>query len=79
VELVTDLYKSGLTDFQNVLDTQQSLFQQQDELASTSGDVLQSLIDLYKATGGGWTPLDIEEKEQDNGYCETDPVPEAGQ
>lgn len=52
--LVRDLYRSGLTDFQNVLDTQRSLFAQQDLLAEVEGLVLQSLVAAYRAFGGGW-------------------------
>jgi len=56
VELVTTLYNTGVIDFQNVLDTQRSLFQQQDQLAASRGNVLQEVIRLYKALGGGWSP-----------------------
>jgi outer membrane protein, multidrug efflux system len=54
VEMVETLYKSGLTDFQNVLVTQRALSQQEDRLAISQGSVLQQLIALYKALGGGW-------------------------
>lgn len=53
-ELVETLYKTGLTDFQNVLDTQRSLAQREDELAESEGTVTLSLIRIYKALGGGW-------------------------
>ena len=43
-----------LTDFQNVLDTQRSLFQQEDALAESVGLRTQNLISLYRALGGGW-------------------------
>ena len=56
VSLVDTLYRSGLTDFQNVLDTQRSQFQQEDELAQSEGLVTQNLIQLYQALGGGWGP-----------------------
>lgn len=56
VELVETLYKTGLTDFQNVLDMQRSLFNQQDELASSDGQIVQNLILIYKSLGGGWSP-----------------------
>ncbi len=56
VDLVETLYTTGLTDFQNVLDTQRSLFQQQDQLADSKGNIVQNLISLYKALGGGWSP-----------------------
>jgi NodT family efflux transporter outer membrane factor (OMF) lipoprotein len=54
VELVDTLYRTGLTDFQNVLDTQRSLFVQQDNLAESEGRVTTNLIRIYKALGGGW-------------------------
>ena len=56
VELVDTLYRDGLTDFQNVLDSQRSLSQEQDALAETQGAVVQELVRLYKALGGGWSP-----------------------
>lgn len=56
VNLVDTLYRSGLTDFQNVLDTQRSQFEQEDALAESQGLVTQYLIDVYQALGGGWGP-----------------------
>ena len=55
VDLVRTQYLSGLTNFQNLLDTQRSLFQQQDLLADSEGLVVQNLIVLNRALGGGWT------------------------
>jgi NodT family efflux transporter outer membrane factor (OMF) lipoprotein len=56
VELVTTLYRTGLTDFQNVLDMERSRFEQEDDLEESQGLVAQSLIGIYTALGGGWTP-----------------------
>jgi NodT family efflux transporter outer membrane factor (OMF) lipoprotein len=56
VTLVETLYRTGLTDFQNVLDMQRSLFLQQDRLAESEGRVIQNLVRIYKALGGGWAP-----------------------
>ena len=56
VELAEIQYTSGLTDFQNLLDAQRSLFVQQDQLAASEGLVVKNLIALYKALGGGWDP-----------------------
>ncbi len=56
VDLVARLYQDGLTDFQNVLDTERTLFRQQDQLAYSEGQVTKNLIALYKALGGGWNP-----------------------
>jgi outer membrane protein TolC len=52
---VNVLYRTGLTDFQNVLDTERSLFEQQDQLAESEGLVTQNLIAIYRALGGGWS------------------------
>jgi NodT family efflux transporter outer membrane factor (OMF) lipoprotein len=54
VEMVETLYKSGLTDFQNVLDSQRSLFVQEDRLAISEGLILKQVVELYKSLGGGW-------------------------
>jgi len=56
VELVTELYKSGLTDFQNVLNMEQALLVQQDALATSRGLISLDLVGIYKSLGGGWTP-----------------------
>jgi multidrug efflux system outer membrane protein len=56
VRLVNVVYRQGLTQFQNVLDTEQLLFEQEDQLASSQGQVVRNLIRLYKALGGGWAP-----------------------
>jgi multidrug efflux system outer membrane protein len=55
VELVRTQYLSGLTDFQSYLDAQRSLFNQQDALAVSEGQVVQNLIALNRALGGGWS------------------------
>ena len=69
VELSEIQYRSGLTDFRNVLDAQRSLFVQQDQLASSDGLVTRSLIALYKALGGGWAPTtpDVTDESPDDG------------
>lgn len=54
VDLVTELYRSGLTDFQNVLNMEQALLEQQDLLADSHGLVGSYLVAVYKALGGGW-------------------------
>jgi NodT family efflux transporter outer membrane factor (OMF) lipoprotein len=56
VELVRTQYMAGLTNFQNVLDSQRSLTDQQDQLAESEGLVIENLITLYRALGGGWQP-----------------------
>lgn len=56
VDLVETQYLSGLTNFQNFLDAQRSLFRQEDELAQSAGAVVNNLITLNRALGGGWSP-----------------------
>jgi len=53
-ELSTLRYREGFSDYQRVLDSQQSLFSQQQRLVSAQGTSVRSLIALYKALGGGW-------------------------
>jgi NodT family efflux transporter outer membrane factor (OMF) lipoprotein len=56
VELVSVQYKTGLTDFQNVLDMERSLAEQADRHVESVGLVTQDLILIYRALGGGWEP-----------------------
>jgi NodT family efflux transporter outer membrane factor (OMF) lipoprotein len=60
VDLVETQYLSGLTNFQNFLDSQRSLFRQQDDLAESEGQVVNNLIALNRALGGGWSPSQAE-------------------
>ena len=55
-ELARQRYSAGLIDFQSVLDTERTLLSNEDSLASAREFAVQSLIRLYKALGGGWTP-----------------------
>jgi NodT family efflux transporter outer membrane factor (OMF) lipoprotein len=48
-------YKSGLIDFQVVLDADRSLHSIQDQLVVSRGQVVSDLIALYRSLGGGWT------------------------
>lgn len=52
--LVDELYRSGLANFQNVLDAQRQLSQYQDALAQSMGQAAANLVAVYKAFGGGW-------------------------
>ncbi len=54
LDIATIQYQEGLVDFERVLDSQRTLFSQQERLVITRGNVTQSLISLYKAMGGGW-------------------------
>ena len=52
--LSLELYKQGLTQFQNVLDAQRSLLTYQNYLVQAQGNSLIYLVQLYEALGGGW-------------------------
>jgi NodT family efflux transporter outer membrane factor (OMF) lipoprotein len=54
LDIATIQYREGLTDFQRVIDSQRTLFSQQDLLVTSRGNLTQSLIGIYKAMGGGW-------------------------
>ena len=58
VELANQLFAKQLTNFLTVLDSQRRLFELQDQLVESQGDVGTSLVTLYKALGGGWEGVD---------------------
>ncbi len=47
-------YENGYTSYIEVLDAERSLFNAQLSYAQTQGLLFQSLVNLYKAMGGGW-------------------------
>lgn len=53
--LASAQYREGYSDFQRVLDAQRALFAQQDGYLLARSAAVSSLIDLYRAMGGGWT------------------------
>jgi multidrug efflux system outer membrane protein len=54
VRLSNMRYKGGTTTYLEVLDGQRSLFAAQLNLAEARGTEYQSLVQLYRALGGGW-------------------------
>lgn len=54
VDIATQLYVAGQTDFLNVLTAQGLLFSREDALAQSTTTLSTDLIALYKALGGGW-------------------------
>ncbi|MBQ8520479.1 MAG: efflux transporter outer membrane subunit [Bacteroides sp.] len=53
-DLSLDLYKQGLSPFQNVLDAQRSLLTYENTLVKAKGYSLEFLVQMYQALGGGW-------------------------
>jgi multidrug efflux system outer membrane protein len=56
VRLSNMRYKGGTTTYLEVLDGQRSLFSAELTLAQARGNEYQSLVQLYRALGGGWQP-----------------------
>jgi multidrug efflux system outer membrane protein len=54
--LATQRYQGGLDSYLPVLDAQRNLFQGELELARLRQRELISIVSLYRALGGGWTP-----------------------
>jgi len=54
VDMATQLYTQGLTDFLNVLVAQRSLYASEDALVQSTRNLSTDLVALYKALGGGW-------------------------
>jgi outer membrane protein, multidrug efflux system len=60
VRLSNDRYIAGLADYLEVLQAQQQQLAAENSLAQTRFDRLASLVQLYKALGGGWRLADQE-------------------
>jgi multidrug efflux system outer membrane protein len=52
--LSTDRYQGGLDSYLQVLDAQRSLFRSELDLAALQRQELASIVELYRALGGGW-------------------------
>jgi outer membrane protein, multidrug efflux system len=54
-------YRGGFASYLEVLSAQQNLFQVELDLASSRRQHLVSIVQLYKALGGGWTPPKVDD------------------
>ena len=54
VRLSEARYEGGTSTYLEVLDAQRSLYSAELTLAEARGDEYRSLVQLYKALGGGW-------------------------
>lgn len=54
VEMANEMYRTGLVDFLNVLDSERTLSQSEDQLAQSDQKVATDLVAVFKALGGGW-------------------------
>jgi multidrug efflux system outer membrane protein len=63
LSLAETRYRGGVSPYLEVLDAQRALFDSELERTATIGEQLTSVVRLYRALGGGWTPP--EEPKQD--------------
>jgi len=54
-DLSKELYSAGLKDYLNVLETQRSLLNLQNQLTQSSATIAGNLVRLFKSLGGGWS------------------------
>ncbi len=54
VKIVVLQYEKGAVDFNRYATIEQTLVQQQDLMAQAQGQIVQGLIEVYRAMGGGW-------------------------
>jgi NodT family efflux transporter outer membrane factor (OMF) lipoprotein len=54
LDLAVLQYREGTRDFTTVLVAQQTLLTEQDNLATTLGNMASNLVGVYRALGGGW-------------------------
>jgi multidrug efflux system outer membrane protein len=55
-DIALELYQKGLVDFLNVLQSEQALYQVQDQFVQHRQDLAVTYVGLFKALGGGWEP-----------------------
>ncbi|GHS86485.1 RND efflux system, hypothetical protein, NodT [Synergistales bacterium] len=55
--VATDKYRSGLSDFNNVIIAQQALLSLEEQYAVSEGQRASNVVRIFKAVGGGWAPL----------------------
>jgi multidrug efflux system outer membrane protein len=56
LDLAMDRYTSGLESFLSVLDAQRAVYAAEDQLVQSERSAAVSLVAVYKALGGGWSP-----------------------
>ncbi len=54
LDLAAKQYRQGIIDFTTVLVAQQSLLNEQDNLAVALGNISSGLVGVYRSLGGGW-------------------------
>ncbi len=65
VQLVTEQYEKGVSNYLGVLDAQRTLLVAKQSLIQAQRDLLSSIVQLEKALGGGWTQMPEEDGKGD--------------
>jgi multidrug efflux system outer membrane protein len=73
--LANQRYRSGVVDFQVVLDTERVRLAAQDAVAVSAGELNADHIRLYKALGGGWEPASATAPASVAGITKRDSIP----
>ncbi len=58
LEVANEKYANGLVDFTNVINAQRSLTSLSEEYTISNGQISTNAVQLFKALGGGWRPLE---------------------
>jgi len=61
LDIATVRYREGYADFQRVLDAQRALASQEEREVLTQGAHVRAVVNFYKALGGGWQPMTLEQ------------------
>ena len=61
LELATSRYREGYADFQRVIDSQRALLSLAQQELVNRGDHISAVIEFYRAVGGGWIEMQIDE------------------
>lgn len=67
VTLANERYRRGLTNFLDVLTSENNLYSAQISLNQSEANLLTDLISLYKALGGGWNALEVRDQRRVEG------------
>jgi NodT family efflux transporter outer membrane factor (OMF) lipoprotein len=65
LDLANTLYQEGYLDFDRVLDAQRVLFTQAEREVLNDSAHIAAVITLYKAAGGGWTDMPVDDVVRD--------------
>ena len=58
LDVATSKYQNGLVDFLTVINAQSALTSLSESYAVSQGQISTTAVQLFKALGGGWQPMD---------------------